>query len=90
MHCLLYIYGTLAQLLQISAFFIDESVPRSEFSQTSIQYANSMGPLTFVSPTVFPLLTTIIVTGLSGSSLWTIFPLNLYLHDVPQRVAYGD
>jgi hypothetical protein len=85
------IYVLLAQLLQLPVLTIDK-LEVMEVVQgpvpTSV-YANSIIDLTVISPTLFPLLSTIIVTGLSGSSLRTIFPLNLNLHDVLQRVAYG-
>jgi uncharacterized membrane protein len=88
------VYLLLAQLLQLPVLSIEELEVREVVQgplPTSV-YANSIIDLTVISPTLFPLLSTIIVTGLSGSSLRTIFPLNLYLqvHDVPQRVAYGD
>jgi hypothetical protein len=52
-------------------------------------YFRSISYLTFISPTLCPLLSTIIVTGLSGLFLPVMFPLHLNLHDVLQRVAYG-
>jgi hypothetical protein len=91
-NALLTVNVLLAQLLQIPAFTIQEL--STEFigavSPQARNYAFSIRHLTFISPTLFPFLSTVIVTGLSGSSLQVIFLLHLNLHDVPQRVAYGN